>query len=259
MMNSLLRLPLRLLDPLTLVWLLLTIWVIRVAWLRLWRWAFLPIAAWLVLTVITCTSLPSWLIARLENTYAMPSPEAFSQADAIVCLGGGIEPSHTEPLGFHLVRGADRVATAIGMSVSGVAPVLVLGGGGYEHEGQLISEADAIAGQLANFSPLGFEVISLGICAHTRDEATKVAELAQKRGWKKVLLVTSASHLPRSVAVFKKLGVTVVPVPCHYLSSYNRLGTVDWVHLPHRGAFDIFDSWFHEFIGTWVYQWRGWI
>lgn len=258
-MDALLRWLLLLIQPLTLVWVLLTIWVVRMLWMRLWRWSVLPTLAWAVLSLISCTSLASWLMAGLENRYPLPPATAVEGADVIVCLGGGIHPSVTEPTGLHLVRGSDRLATALSMAVSGMAPILVLGGGGYEHEGRLLSEADAIQDYLARYPELGFEAISLGTCANTWDEARKVAALSQERGWKKVLLVTSASHMPRSVATFAKAGVEVVPVPCHYLSSYNQIGEVSWLHMPDRGSLDIFDSWFHEVIGTWMYQWRGWM
>lgn len=259
LMNTLLRELLFLIQPLTLAWLLLTIWILQMIWKKLWRWAALPSLAWLILSLITCTAIPSWLLAKVENRYPQPTPEQLANADAIICLGGGVEPSLTEPTGMHLVRGADRFATALSMSLSGMAPVLVLGGGGYPHKGELISEADALRDHLAQFPGIGFQVVSLGVCANTRDESLKVAELVQQQGWKKVLLVTSASHMPRSVATFEKTGVPVVPVPCHYLSSFNRVGDIDWLHMPYAGSFELFDSWFHEFIGTWIYQWRGWM
>ncbi|MEN3942056.1 YdcF family protein [Prosthecobacter sp. SYSU 5D2] len=258
-METLLRWFFTLIQPLTLVWLLLGIWVARMVWMRLWRWAALPTLAWLLLTVITCTSLASWLLAGLENRYALPAPADVEGADVIVCLGGGIQPSLTEPMGLHLVRGADRLATALSMAASGMAPILVIGGGGYKQDGQMHSEADAILDFLKRFPDQSFESISLGTCANTRDEALKVAKLARDREWKKVVLVTSASHMPRSVATFAKAGVPVVPVPCHYMSSYNQIGEGSWLHLPYRGSFDLFDSWFHETIGTWIYRWRGWL
>jgi uncharacterized SAM-binding protein YcdF (DUF218 family) len=258
-MNTVLREILFLLQPLCLVWLLLTAWLLRMLWKKLWRWSLLPVCAWVILTVVTCTALPSWLMAGLESQYELPTMEEMAGADAIICLGGGVEPSFKEPTGMHLMRGADRLATALSMAISGVAPVLVLGGAGYEHEGQYVSEADAVFANLQNYPRLSFEQISLGVCANTRDEALKVADLVEKRGWKKVLLVTSANHMPRAWATFKKAGVPVLPIPCHYMSSFHRVGEVDWLHMPYAGSLELFDSWFHEWIGTRLYQWRGWM
>lgn len=259
-METILRIVLALIQPLTLIWILLTVWLVRTAWLRLWRWSLLPAMAWTVLTLVACTPLTSWFLAELENRHPLPDLALTQGADAIVCLGGGVQPSLTEPTGLHLVRGGDRLATAISMAASGMAPVLVIGGGGYEEGGVMYSEADAIVNFIDRFERLSFETRSLGTCANTREEAMKVAALAKERGWKKILLVTSASHMPRSVGTFAKAGVEgVVPVPCHYMSSFNQIGDFHWFHLPHRGAFDRFDSWFHEVIGIWIYRWRGWM
>ncbi len=86
-----------------------------------------------------------------------------------------------------------------------------------------------------------------------------MGELAKQKGWKKILLVTSAYHLPRSIGTFEKQGLELVPVPCNYLSSVNRIGDLHWLHLPHSGGFLIFATWFHELLGTWMYRWRGWL
>ena len=102
-------------------------------------------------------------------------------------------------------------------------------------------------------------MVSLGVCADTHDEAVKTAALVKEHGWAKVLLVTSASHMPRAAGTFEKAGVSVVEVPCNYVSSLNRVGDFQWLHLPHGDAFGVFGAWFHEVIGTWVYRWRGWM
>lgn len=258
-MDSILRLALDFVQPLCLVWLLLSVWIVRMAWLRLWRWSLLPVMAWLVLTVISATALPSWLMYGLESRYEIPSMESLSGADAIVCLGGGATASLTEPTGIHLQRGADRLSTALSMAFSNMAPALVIGGGGREKDGKVYSEADALVAHFRKFAGKDTELISLGVCANTYDEAQKVAELAAERGWQKVILVTSASHLPRAVATFAKAGVPVLPMPCHYTSGFNRISDMEWLHLPHAESIVLFQDWLHEIVGTWTYQRRGWM
>lgn len=259
MIDLLLRELLQWTEPLSLVWLLWTLWLGWAAWRRGLRLVLVPGLAWGLFSLITCTPLSSWLMARLENRHPPIRQEALEPADAIVCLGGGIEPSLTEPSGLRLLRSADRLATALSLALADKAPVLVLGGAGYEHEGRLLSEADAVAAHLQRYPGLKTEVHSLGVCAHTRDEAVKVAALARQRGWRRVLLVTSASHMPRAAAVFAKAGVPVAAVPCNFQSSFHRVGDIRWLHPPHAAAFEVYDSWFHEVVGIWVYRWRGWL
>lgn len=258
-MKSFLYLLIELSQPLTLAWLLLSLWLL-VALVRRRPGTRLLQLGWLILSLTTCTPLPSWLLAQLENRLPAVRLEDLPKADFIVCLGGGMEPGRREPTGIHLtVGGTDRLTTALALAVRRQAPALVLGGGGSLRGGKWIAQADAIAAELARIAPLPVETLSLGLCADTHDEAVKAAALAQQRGWKKVLLVTSASHMPRAAATFAKTGLEVVAVPCSYESSFNRSDEVRWFHLPHAGGFSLYSAWLHEMLGLAVYRWRGWL
>ncbi len=246
-------------EPLCLIWLLLGIWLLRMFWYRRWEQLWMPATSWVLLTVIACTPLPSCLLANLESQTPKVQLDQIPTVDAILYLGGGVEPSFTEPTGFQLKSGADRLSTALTLAAQGKAPLLIIGGAGYLHEGQMVSEADAVSTHLKAHVPLKSEIHSLGVCSDTHDEALKVAALMKQRGFKKALLVTSASHMPRTLSVFRKVGVEVIPVPCNYLSSMNQLGDFNWFHLPGYHGFEIFKIWSHEVIGHWVYYWRGWI
>lgn len=257
--NALLKTILQFTQPLCIIWLLLGIWLLRLLWNRRGGQLWMPATSWVLLTVISCTPIASLLLAGLENQIPKVQLNQLPAADAILCLGGGVEPSLSEPTGFHLKIGADRLSTALTLAAAGKAPLLILGGGGYPHQGQTFSEADAVRDYLAAHVPLKIQLHSIGVCSDTHDEALKVAALMKQRGLKRLLLVTSASHMPRAVATFSKAGVQAIPVPCNYLSSLNHLGDLQWLHWPSHHGFEIFACWMHEIIGHYVYLWRGWI
>jgi uncharacterized SAM-binding protein YcdF (DUF218 family) len=246
-------------QPLCLAWLLLAGWLVQACWRRRWLQAALPALAWLLLTAFTCTPLASVLVSGLENQHARVVMADLLPADAIICLGGGAEPSTMEPSGFHLKASGDRLSTALALWQGGKAPLLVLGGGGYRDNGPLLSEADRVAEALKPLAGVSGAVLSLGVCADTRDEAAKVASLAKERGWKRLLLVTSAYHMPRAFGTFQKAGVAVEAIPCNYLSSLNRVGELHWFHLPHADGLVVFNTWLHEVLGTWHYRRQGWL
>jgi uncharacterized SAM-binding protein YcdF (DUF218 family) len=102
-------------------------------------------------------------------------------------------------------------------------------------------------------------VHSLGTCAHTRDEALKVRALSASRSWKSLGLVTSAGHMPRAAATFRKAGINVYPIPCNYLSSHMRVGQLNWFHAPGREGLQILHDWLHEVLGMWFYGRNEWI
>ena len=101
-------------------------------------------------------------------------------------------------------------------------------------------------------------VMNLGLCANTHDEALAFRKLKESHGWKKVILVTSALHMRRSVALFKKQGIDVEAVPADF-ESYGVARDPGVSPFPRIGRFVLLSRYLHEKIGWWVYTWRGWI
>ncbi len=61
---------------------------------------------------------------------------------------------------------------------------------------------------------------------NTAENAMFVKQICQQRNFDKVILVTSAFHMPRSVAFFEREGVNVIPYPTDYKTNRNtRLNT----------------------------------
>jgi len=250
------------LEPLSIIWLLLGGATISLVFghCEQRRSAWTTGAAWLLLTVFACTPLPSLLLAAREAGFPpVPLVQLPDDADAIVCLGGGAAPSLAEPVGFCFRESSDRLTMALLLLAREKAPILVVGGGGYSRAGRVYSEADHVK---EGFIALGFpaaRLISLGVCSDTHDEARKVAVLARERGWKKVLLVTSASHMRRSLGTFAKAGVSTIGVPCNYVSSQKHITENAWFRWPGTNGFRAWSIWLHEVGGTVVYRWRGWL
>ena len=62
---------------------------------------------------------------------------------------------------------------------------------------------------------------------NTAEEARALDRMARAREWRSVLLVTSATHLPRSVATFRRLtGLTIIPVACDFQLPPGRCSAV---------------------------------
>jgi uncharacterized SAM-binding protein YcdF (DUF218 family) len=74
-----------------------------------------------------------------------------------------------------------------------------------------------------------------------------------------VLLVTSALHLRRAEAVFRKQGVDVTPIACDF-QVYGVPRTSAFPSpFPSQHRLDLLSLYLHEQIGWWVYKWRGWV
>jgi uncharacterized SAM-binding protein YcdF (DUF218 family) len=102
-------------------------------------------------------------------------------------------------------------------------------------------------------------VTNLGLCANTHDEALRFKELSAQHGWRTVILVTSALHIPRSVAVFAAQGIAVVPVACDFQAYGVASMQGDFSPFPRQFRFHHLALYLHEKIGWLVYRWRGWV
>ncbi len=61
------------------------------------------------------------------------------------------------------------------------------------------------------------------------------------------LLVTSAYHMPRSLMIFKKMGLNVIPYPANYITRNNKVEASDFV--PDAGVLYNWNTYIKEIIG----------
>ena len=247
------------LEPPGLVWLALTVKMISLIRRRARRALWLIGSAWLLFTLTAALPVSNWLLASLEDDWPVVDIAKLPACDAIVVLGGGVEPSEREPSGLRLMVGADRLFTAVKLAREGKGGCIVIGGGGFKRQGRQVSEADGARDWVQDWQLVSVPVLSLGTCLDTHDEAVKVSALVREKGWQRVALVTSAFHMRRTRAVFEKAGVPVIPVACSYLTPAMRGTEQKWISVPNAANLTHFEVWMHEVIGWWVYRLRGWI
>jgi len=247
-------------EPTGLIWLLLSVLIGIKIRRKQWSLLWLPVVAWLVLTLTAATPLSQLLLASLESKWPPVDMANLPECDAIVVLGGGLEPSDSEPAGIHLKGASDRLFAALALAKKGRGRLLLIGGGSYQGGADAtVFEGEGTKRWVEAWQLATVPVQSLGPCRDTHDEAVSVAALAAQHGWKRVALVTSAYHMTRSKAVFEKAGAVIVPVPCNYLSLQMRHRQLRWLDVPKAATVADFDVWMHEIVGWWVYRLRGWV
>jgi uncharacterized SAM-binding protein YcdF (DUF218 family) len=260
MLDYLLRQLLLLLQPVGLIW--FTLLILTVVLWRKQRRGCSATTGVLALFITVCgsTDFPGWLLRGLERPWAGGKIAELPVCDAVVVLGGGSEPARYEAAGVHLTRAGDRYVMGVELMRLGKAPALCLGGNTSEIDGVQHAEADVVKAWLESWKLVpADEIVSLGANTNTRDEGVKVAKLAKERGWKRVLLVTSASHMSRSVAVFRAVDVEVVPAPCNFLTSLSTGSSPFQLSVPSWAGFEKIGIWAHETAGWAIYKRRGWV
>ena len=207
------------------------------------------------------------LIWGLEERSAALTPAVLPRADAVVVLGGGLRPALPPRQGVEVAEGGDRLLRGVQLVRRGLAPLLVTSGGRVSFTGEDPAPPEAFwARDLAQELGLPADRILLNPGSRTTaEEARDIGKLGRQRGWKQVLLVTSAFHMPRSLATFRqRSGLTVVPVACDYQlpgrAHYGKptAGNTLKSLLPEAEALYLSSLALKEHLGLAIYRLRGW-
>jgi len=198
-----------------------------------------------------------FLTRRLEGQY--PTPNPIPPADCILILGGGTKPAAPPRPLAEVNEAGNRVIYGAWLHRQGKAPWVLCTGGGAEPHPEALDMAE-----IARRIGVPREALLLETNAlDTHDHALNLRAEFQRRGFKRLLLVTSAMHMPRSVAVLKRgcPGIEFIPTPtdfrvddtprswCYHLSRF----------LPTPSNLCHFSDAMHEYIGLLYYALRGWI
>jgi uncharacterized SAM-binding protein YcdF (DUF218 family) len=244
-------------TPLGFLWFLH--WVgAAVLWRKRQRIGAAVLASLALMMSLVGSRIPVYLVTPLEAPYVRVGLTDVPEADAVVLLGGTHDISKIDPMGFNLKSAADRILTALELIRMKKAGTLVIGGQSQEVDGKVVKEGEVLETWIRRWQIIDAPVINLAEVRDTHDEALQVASLVRKQGWKKIILVTSGSHMRRAEAVFRTTGVNVTPVACDFV----RLGTpyhFQFGLFPEARGFEVLDIYLHEKVGWWVYWARGWI
>ena len=248
-------------EPLGFIWLLLVVATVWAARKHLRGLAIFLGTICLLILLIGSTPMSKWLVGSLERPYIANKAVLAPVGDVVLMLGGTHHPSRHAVFGMGLNATADRIITSVELVRQKKGQALVLGGGGYIDGGKQDTEARLLQNWIEQWKVLEAPVMVLGICQDTHGEAVRMKALAAERGWKRILLVTSASHMKRAEAVFRKEGLRVIPVACNFEVEGDDFKAVDepFTPFPKLDGFVFLSRYLHEKIGWWVYRLRGWI
>ena len=220
--------------------------------------AFCLFLAMTILVVAASPKVAGYLYRSLEHKYLPVSVDKSPRADAIVVLGGGIGGVLPPRVTLDLNGAADRVLHAARLYRAGKAPLIIASGGHVFPQGNSPPESELIADLLAEWGVDRTDLIIENQSRNTFENAKYSKHILEKRELRKVLLVTSALHMPRALAVFKAAGIDVLPSPTDYHAvDYNQPALLGWV--PNVGALNATTNVIREYLGYLVYWWRDWV
>jgi uncharacterized SAM-binding protein YcdF (DUF218 family) len=195
------------------------------------------------------------LLRPLEAPYP-PLAQRPADVTAIVVLGGGVRSAEAEGLPPEPAEDTlYRCLRAAEMYHQGPpCPVLVSGGRVYpDSPGPPI--ARVMRDCLLRQGVSAVHLVEEDASRNTHENALECTRILRERGLGKILLVTEAAHLERSLRCFRKLGVDAVPCGCRYETLEFEWSAVEFLPNPTttRGT----RAALHEWIGLAWYALRG--
>jgi uncharacterized SAM-binding protein YcdF (DUF218 family) len=189
------------------------------AWFRRRRIGMgLSIAAIVWLWLWSTPVMYRWIGVALEREWPVVKAEDAPTADAIVLLGGGMGANPNVYPYAEMWGGADRVWHAARLYRAGKAPIIIPTGCG---------EKESTLPLLLDFGVPNEAIIVEDKARNTEENARFVEKILEPRNTqntrKKILLVTSAWHMRRSVLMYRKYapGLEIIPAATDYEATVN--------------------------------------
>lgn len=208
----------------------------------------------LALIILIFCSLPiisNKLIRYLEKDYVPQDISIIEKADAIVVLSGMVKTIKSDDkLKYEFDSAVDRILSGIDLFKNNKAPLLIL------TKGKLPWSKGATEGEYLRDFAIKFGVPEKNILLtdnvqNTIQEANAVKKLLNDDK-KKIILVTSAFHMPRAKKVFKASNIEVVPFAVDYMSSEKNITFIDFI--PSAISFDEISFVARELMGRLYYN-----
>ena len=230
------------------------------ALVRKWRrTAYFAIA----LSVASLYAMSIALVTEpLEEWLELASPELkianAPTAEAIVVLGDFVRVATRNREQFRLTESTDRLYKAMLLYRAGKAPLVVVSGGTESESGSAVgSQAGTARALLIGWGVPASAILLESGSHNTHENAVFSRRLLAGATKPKILLVTSAIHMPRAGMIFSHEGFNVVEFPADFRTGW---GKSDWFSnlLPSAGNLSGVNDALHEYLGLLVYKLRGW-
>jgi len=177
------------------------------------------LASWLVVTSIVLTAVVGW--SPLGNILILPLEQRFPPWNAsrgpptgLVVLGGAITPDVSAARGaVALNEAAERLTAAAALARRYPDTRIIYSGGSNAVLADRIAEAPFAVQELEALGVAHDRITAEEQSRNTIENAVFSRLIAQPKPGERWLLITSAYHMPRAIAVFRAAGFAVEAYP----------------------------------------------
>ncbi|GGF92175.1 membrane protein [Rhizobium wenxiniae] len=206
-------------QPLSIAFLLATLAAVLavIGWRRLSGLSAFLSALTLFITLFTTMGVVALQV--LEARFERPAEDP-AEVSCMIILGGAFDNEiNTARGGMELNQSADRFVEALRLARNHPEARILVSGGDGSISGTFEGEAQTAERFFSAFGISSDRLIKENTSRTTYENSLNTAELLKAQGLKNCLLITSAFHMPRSVGLFAKVGITVTPWPVDYRTS----------------------------------------
>jgi len=212
---------------------------------------FLIVTSFLLLYLLSISPVSDILLKPLEKSAAHDNAK-HEKAGAIVVLGGGVrdlswlklDPQPSE-------MSLERLVAGVKFYKELHIPLVIIGGNGNPFE-QEVKEAEAMGRIAMGIGVPDKDIITDNAPRNTLESASAAKKLIKGD---RIILVTSAYHMKRSSAMFRKQGFDVVQAPAGYKSEQRGLSLYSCI--PRAGSLNDSSAALAEYLSLFLYTITG--
>ncbi|MCB4824090.1 YdcF family protein [Roseicella aerolata] len=219
------------------------------------RWGRWPALAGLgFFALIALLPLNQWIQLPLEDRFSRPATEP-ARIDGILVLGGAVEQRMTEARGLPALNGAaERMTEPVALIRRHPEARLVFTGGSASLAPGALSEADVARQLWLDLGVPAERMVFENESRNTHENAVNTFRLVQPGPGETWLLITSASHMPRAMGVFRRAGWQALAWPVNYRTGYS---VATWMDTSFPVRLQEFEWGFREWVGLTAYWLMG--
>ena len=204
-----------------------------------------------ILVIFSMPLISKKLITYLESDYELIQPSGVKSADAVVVLSGIVKTIQTKNgLDYEWGEAADRIFAGIDLFKLNKAPVLILTGGKLPWSIG-VPEGEYLRDVAIDLGVPKKDILLTENVENTDQEAKAIKKLLLLDN-PKIILVTSAFHMPRAQLVFEATGINVIPFPVDFRIRAQKITFMSFI--PSAGSFTSTSFFVREMIGRTYYN-----
>jgi uncharacterized SAM-binding protein YcdF (DUF218 family) len=211
----------------------------------------ISLAGIVILVIFSMPIISNKLVTYLESDYELNKPSKVESANAIVVLSGMIKTIKTKDgLAYEWGGAVDRFFAGVDLFNLDKAPTLIFTGGKLPWTIG-VPEGEVLREKAIKFGIPKKDILLTENVENTHQEAKAINKLLSLDN-PKVILVTSAFHMPRAQSVFKAAGISVIPFPVDFRITAKKLTFMNFI--PSSSSFGLTSYCVREMIGRIYYN-----